>query len=57
MVAHRKLDLRRDDHYAVEFRERAWKSALIISAKPVGVGAVSQAWIQADEESSLLTLI
>jgi hypothetical protein len=33
------------------------KSSLIISAKPVGVGAVSQPWILAGEQSSLLMRI
>jgi hypothetical protein len=37
--------------------ERDRKSSLTISAKPVGVGAVSQPWILAGEQSSLLMRI
>jgi len=38
-------------------KARTGKSSLIISAKPVGVGAASQPWVPTSEQSSLLTRI
>jgi len=46
-----------DNLLVAKFRKRCRKSSLIISAKPVGVGAVLQRWIATGERSGLLMRI